>query len=85
MISFSRKLQCWTSEVEHSDLECFPILTEFLQESKTELSAEAISDDKDHRAGLSGYLTMYFSNLEYMEHCWVESNRKSTGISISGL
>ena len=35
MISFSRKLQYWTSEVEHNDLESTPILTEFLQESKT--------------------------------------------------
>ena len=65
MISFSRRLQYRTSEVEHNDLECFPILTEFIQESETELDAETINDIKDHFAGSSEYLTMYFQNLEY--------------------
>ena len=73
MISFSRKLQYWTSEVKHNDFACFPIITEFLQESETELDAETINDIKDKLAGLSQYLTMYFSNLEYKEHCWVQN------------
>ena len=63
MISFSRKLQYWTPEEEHNDFECFPILTEFLQESETELDVEKINDIKNHHVGLSESLTMYSSNL----------------------
>ena len=64
IISFSRKWQYWTPDVDHNDFECFSILTEFLQESETELDTETINDIKDHLAGLSESLTMYFPNLE---------------------
>ena len=73
MISFSRKLQYWTSEAEHNDLECLPILTEFLQESETELDAVTINDIKDHLAGLTKSLTMYLPNLECKEHSLVQN------------
>ena len=48
--------------MEHNDIECFHIPTEYLQESETELDAETINDIKDHLAGLSGYPTMYLAN-----------------------
>ena len=54
-------------------MECFPILTEFLQESETQLDTETININKDHPAGLSESLTMYFPNLEYKEHCLVKN------------
>ena len=73
MISFSRNLQYWTLKVEHNDFECFPFLNEFLQESEAEIDTETINDIKDHLAGLSESLTMYFPNLEYKEHCWVQN------------
>ena len=73
MISFSRKVQYWISQVEQNYFECFPVLTEFLQESETELDTETINDIKVNLAGLSESPTMYSSNLEYKEHCWVQN------------
>ena len=63
MISVSRILQYWTSEVEHDDFDCLPIPTEFLHESETELDAEPINDIKDVVNGLSESLTICFPNM----------------------
>ena len=63
MVSFSRKLQYWTSEVEHNNFECLPIPTKFLQESDTELDEEIINDINHYLVGLSEYLTMYVEHI----------------------
>ena len=73
MISCSRKLQFWTSKVEHNDYKCFHILTEILPESEMELDAETINDIKDHFASLSESPTIYFPNLECKGHCCVQN------------
>ena len=62
----------------HNDFECFPILTEFQQESETELDAETMNDIKDHLGGLSESLTMYFLNMENKEHCWAQNPFRAT-------
>lgn len=83
MISLSRKLQYWISQVEDGNFDCFPRLTKFLQESEIELDAETLDEINNHLNCLSTSLTEYFPNLECKEHYWVQNpfivNKKPTG------
>ena len=71
MISLSRKLQYWTSDVEHHNFDCFPLLTEFLQEFEMDLDTETFNDIKGHLNNLSESLIEYFPNLKNKDHHWV--------------
>ena len=73
MISLSRKLQYWTSEVEHHNFDCFPLLTEFLQELEVDLDTETFNDMKGHLNNLSESLIEYFPNLTNKDHYWVQN------------
>ena len=70
MISLS-KLQYWISKVEHSNFDCFSLLTKFLQDSEMKLDVETLDEIKDYLNNLSTSLIKYFPNLEYKEYCWV--------------
>ena len=69
MIYFSRRLQYWTSEVEHNVSVFLLNFYKNLKQNKT----QTIVDIKDHLAGLSESLTMYFHNFEHNEHCWEQN------------
>ena len=61
MKSLSRKLQFWTSEVEHHNFDYFPLLTEFLQEFEVDLDTETFNDIRGHLNNLSESLIIFLT------------------------
>ena len=72
-ISFSRKLQYWSSQVDVHNFDCFPSLTEYQLESEIDLPAETVLDIKDHLRSLSISLNEYFPDLEIKDRYWVQN------------
>ena len=78
MISLSSKLQYWTSEEEHHNFDCFPLLSEFLLEFEVDLDTETFNDIKGQLNNLSEFLIEYFPNLKNKDHYWVQNPFKVT-------
>ena len=74
----SRKLQYWTSQVEHHHFNCLPLLTEFLQEFEVDLETKTFNNIKGRLNNLSEYLIEYFPNLKNKGHYWVQTPFKVT-------
>jgi hypothetical protein len=74
LVNLLRKIQCWISEVEKNNYECFPTLSAFLEESEIDLDMELLVNIKTHLSSLLKSLNDYFPNLENQdEHNWVQN------------
>ncbi len=83
IVSLSSKLQYWISDMEQNTHHCFPLLSDFLQESEVDLEDEILNDIENHLNSLSESLIEYFPNLKNNDNYWVynpfKAKEKPTG------
>ena len=63
MITLSRKLQFWSSDVGKKTFRCFQHFSELIKESEKDLPDTISSDFENHLSSLTEYLHEYFPNL----------------------
>uniref|UniRef100_K7GDR9 DUF4371 domain-containing protein n=1 Tax=Pelodiscus sinensis TaxID=13735 RepID=K7GDR9_PELSI len=63
ILSLSRKLQFWISSVGRNDLDCLPMLNDFLEENGYKLDEDIRSDIADHLRDLYTNIIKYFPNI----------------------
>lgn len=74
-MSLSRKLEYWISAVEQNTFDCFPTLSDFLQESELNLDTEIRNDIRSHLYGLLESLDKYFPDIRNDDNnnCWIQN------------
>lgn len=89
--AFKRKIQFWVESVQKKEVECFPVLNDFLHENKLDLEKITLTDEIcEHLRSLEKSLEHYFPTARdtmLQEHEWVVKpfsvSKKPTSLSSS--